>query len=66
MSHEFYLDEDFYLDGTFYQDGHKYNIYDLPQGFIVKGNISFSYRHLYKLPNMSNIIILDLIEIIQR
>ena len=38
--------------GLIHQNSHYYNIYDLPQNFIVSGDMDLSYAGLTNLPNM--------------
>lgn len=41
-------------DGIFFvQDGVEYNLYKLPKGFVIRGNVDLSNMGLTKLPNMS-------------
>ena len=39
----------------FTQDGKKYNLYDLPNDFIINTDVNLSKLGLTKLPNLSNI-----------
>lgn len=43
-------------DGIFFvQDGIEYNLYKLPKGLVIRGNIDLSNMGLTKLPNMSGV-----------
>ncbi len=41
----------------FEQDGKTYNLYDLPDGFVIKGDINLSRRDLTELPDLSKVIV---------
>lgn len=41
----------------FEQDGETYNLYDLPDGFVIKGDLNISGRGLTKLPDLSKVIV---------
>ena len=41
----------------FVQDGQKYDIFNLPNGFVVKGNLDISNMGLNCLPNLSTIVV---------
>ena len=53
----FGIDADMACTGLIRQKGRYYNIYDLPQNFIVSGNMDLSYAGLDKLPNMKGVTI---------
>ena len=39
------------------QNGKTYNLYDLPDGFMIKGNVDLSNKGLTKLPDLSKVIV---------
>ena len=39
------------------QDGKTYNLYDMPDGFVVKGDINLSSKNLKELPDLSKVIV---------
>ncbi|MBQ9270858.1 MAG: hypothetical protein IJ218_01145 [Alphaproteobacteria bacterium] len=39
------------------QDGKCYNLYDLPDGFVIKGDFDLSDKGLTKLPDLSKVIV---------
>ena len=39
----------------FEQDGVKYNLYDLPDGFVIKGDLDLSDKGLTELPDLSKV-----------
>jgi hypothetical protein len=41
----------------FEQDGKIYNLYDLPDGFVVEGNLSLRNKHLTELPDLSEVVV---------
>jgi hypothetical protein len=41
----------------FKQDGVTYNLYDMPKGFVIKGNLDLSYKDLTALPDLSNVVV---------
>ncbi|MBR1825400.1 MAG: hypothetical protein IJ770_02325 [Alphaproteobacteria bacterium] len=41
----------------FEQDGVKYNLYDMPKGFVVKGDLDLSNKGLTELPDLSEVVI---------
>ena len=43
--------------GIIYQNREYYNLYDLPKGFVIKGDLDLSNIGLTKLPNLSDVII---------
>lgn len=42
---------------TFIQDGIEYNLYNLPDGFIIKGDLNLSGSLTTELPNLSEVIV---------
>jgi hypothetical protein len=49
------VEEDFKNLGLLKQGGSYYNIWDLPAGFVIKGNFDISDMGLYQLPDMSQV-----------
>ncbi len=54
------IPQDIKLEGTtkylpFVQDGKTYNLYNLPNGFVVKGDLDLSNRGLTELPDLSKV-----------
>ena len=49
-----YLEKNF----EFEQDGKMYSLYDLPDGFVIKGNVDLSDRDLTELPDLSKVTII--------
>lgn len=41
----------------FFQDGKKYDLFNLPKGFIINGNIDLSHMDLTELPDLSTVIV---------
>ncbi|MBR1826009.1 MAG: hypothetical protein IJ770_05430 [Alphaproteobacteria bacterium] len=41
----------------FEQDGVKYNLYDMPKGFVVKGDLDLSNKGLTELPDLSDVVV---------
>ena len=41
----------------FEQDGKTYNLYELPDGFVIKGDLDLSYEDFEKLPDLSKVIV---------
>ncbi len=41
--------------GLIYQDSRYYNLFDLPKGFVVKGNVNITKMGLTQLPDMSTV-----------
>ncbi|MBR1825399.1 MAG: hypothetical protein IJ770_02320 [Alphaproteobacteria bacterium] len=41
----------------FEQDGVKYNLYDMPKGFVVKGNLDLRGKDLTELPDLSDVVV---------
>ena len=41
----------------FEQDGVKYNLYDMPKGFIIKGDLELINKGLTELPDLSEVIV---------
>ncbi|MBQ9271561.1 MAG: hypothetical protein IJ218_04795 [Alphaproteobacteria bacterium] len=41
----------------FKQDGKLYDLYDLPEGFVIKGDLNLSDKGLTKLPDLSKVIV---------
>ncbi len=41
----------------FKQDGNLYDLYDLPEGFVIKGDLDLSNKGLTKLPDLSKVIV---------
>ncbi len=41
----------------FRQDGKTYNMYDMPDGFVIKGDLNLSYKNLTELPDLSKVIV---------
>ena len=41
----------------FEQDGKTYNLYDMPQGFVIKGTLALNYKDLTELPDLSEVVI---------
>ena len=41
----------------FEQDGVTYNLYEMPSGFVIKGDLSFNGRDLTELPDLSDVIV---------
>ena len=41
----------------FEQDGKIYNLYDMPDGFVIKGNLYLSGSELMQLPDLSKVIV---------
>ena len=39
----------------FKQDGVSYNLYDMPKGFVIKGDVVLSKKHMTKLPDLSEV-----------
>ncbi|MBR1825746.1 MAG: hypothetical protein IJ770_04075, partial [Alphaproteobacteria bacterium] len=39
------------------QDGVIYNLYNLPDGFVIKGNVDLMFKGLTKLPDLSKVIV---------
>ena len=39
----------------FEQDGKIYNLYDLPDGFVIEGDVDLSYKELTELPDLSKV-----------
>ena len=42
----------------FAQDGTKYNLYDLPDGFVIKGDLDIRFHGLTELPDLSKVTVL--------
>ena len=41
----------------FEQDGKTYSLYDLPDGFVIEGDVDLSRRNLTELPDLSEVIV---------
>jgi len=41
----------------FEQDGKIYNLYDMPKGFVIKGNLDLINKGLTKLPDLSEVVV---------
>ena len=41
----------------FEQDGISYNLYNLPKGFVIKGNLYLSHKGLTELPDLSEVVV---------
>ena len=41
----------------FEQDGQEYNLYDLPDGFVIDGDLDISGKELTELPDLSGVVI---------
>ena len=41
----------------FEQDGKTYNLYDMPKGFVIKGNLDLSNKSLTELPDLSEVVV---------
>ena len=41
----------------FEQDGETYNLYDMPKGFVIKGNLDLSNKSLTELPDLSEVVV---------
>ena len=41
----------------FEQDGETYNLYDMPKGFVIKGNLDLSNKGLTELPDLSEVVV---------
>lgn len=39
------------------QDGKTYNLYDMPDGFVIKGNVYLENKNLKELPDLSKVIV---------
>ena len=39
----------------FEQDGKTYNLYNLPDGFVIEGDVNLSYKELTELPDLSKV-----------
>lgn len=48
---------------SFEQDGQTYNLYDMPDGFVIKGDLDLSDRGLKKLPDLSKITVLGCVNV---
>ena len=42
---------------AFKQDGITYNLYDMPKGFVIKGNLDLSDKGLTELPDLSEVVV---------
>ncbi len=49
------LNNDKYL--PYEQDGKTYNLYDMPDGFIIRGNVDLKDKELTELPDLSKVIV---------
>ena len=49
------LNNDKYL--PYEQDGKTYNLYDMPDGFVIKGNVDLRDKGLTELPDLSKVIV---------
>jgi hypothetical protein len=41
----------------FKQDGVTYNLYEMPNGFVIKGDLNISFENLAELPDLSGVIV---------
>ena len=41
----------------FEQDGKTYNLYDLPKGFVIEGDLDLSNKGLTELPDLSEVVV---------
>ena len=41
----------------FEQDGQAYNLYDMPKGFVIKGDLNLKREYLHELPDLSHVIV---------
>ncbi|MBE6451528.1 MAG: hypothetical protein E7016_06160, partial [Alphaproteobacteria bacterium] len=41
----------------FEQDGKTYNLYDMPKGFVIKGDLDLSDKGLTELPDLSEVVV---------
>jgi len=41
----------------FKQDGKTYNLYDMPKGFVIKGNLNLRGKDLTELPDLSEVVV---------
>ncbi|MBR1825586.1 MAG: hypothetical protein IJ770_03260 [Alphaproteobacteria bacterium] len=41
----------------FEQDGVKYNLYNMPKGFVIKGDLDLHGKGLTELPDLSEVIV---------
>ncbi|MBR6675681.1 MAG: hypothetical protein IKL32_07185, partial [Alphaproteobacteria bacterium] len=42
----------------FSQDGVEYDVYNLPKGFVIKGNLNLSGHDIDELPNLSSVTVM--------
>lgn len=57
VSKRFDIAGDMACTGIVKQNGKYYNIYDLPKGFVYRGNMDLSYADLVQLPDMRTVTI---------
>ena len=50
---QFNIKGDFIKIGLWHQDGEYYDIFNLPKGFVIKGNLKLSDRDMTELPDLS-------------
>ena len=55
MAHEHTSNSKKYL--PFEQDGKIYNLYDLPKGFVIKGDLHLYHQNLTELPDLSDVVV---------
>ena len=54
---QFDIAHDMACTGIIRQDGQYYGVFDLPKGFVVRGDMDLSYAELEHLPNMDSVTI---------
>ena len=54
---QFDIAHDMACTGIIRQDGQYYEVFDLPKGFVVRGDMDLSYAGLEHLPNMDSVTI---------